>query len=58
MKCQLVCLTCSGLLYYISRNTNLRRYPLVVSRISCAPRKREEVSVWLERDCVLKVTNT
>ena len=34
---------------YIPRNTNPRQYPLVVSRISCAPRKREEVSVgWRE----------
>ena len=40
---------CSGLLHYKPRNTNLWQYPLAVSSISCAPRKREEVSVgWRE----------
>ena len=45
----LSCLICSGLLHYKPRNTNLWQYPLAVSSISCAPRKREEVSVgWRE----------
>ena len=48
---------CSGLLHYKPRNTNLQQYPLVDSRISCAPRERKDKR-WLERDCVLTETNT
>ena len=50
-------ITCGGSLHYKPRNTNVWQYPLVVSSISYALRERKGKR-WLERDCVLTVTNT
>ena len=48
-KAYLACLKdCSGLLHYKPRNTNLWQYPLVVSSICYAPRKKKVSVGWSE----------